>query len=128
MGQAKLRGSKEQRIADAQKRKLEALGVNEVSTAKLLADQGLPDDCEMLGYVIHLEEPDEFLAAFEEDELATRAAYTKNPEQALRIHDMDEVLRLSRWVGEKHDVTVSLLFDCDSMGQYIVLPSFKPNE
>ena len=128
MGQAKRRGSKEQRIADAQNRKLEQLGVNEVNIAKLLADQGLPDDCEMLGYIIYLEERDEFLAAFEDDELATRASYAKTPEHALRIHDMNEVLRISQWVGKKHDVTVSLLFDCDSMGQYIVLPSFKPNE
>lgn len=128
MGQAKRRGSKEKRIAEAQERKLKKLGVNEVNTAELLAEQGLPDDCEPLGYVIHLPKSDEFLAKFEEDDHVTRAAYAKTPELALRLHDMSDVLRISEWVSEKHEVMVSILFDCDSMGQYIVLPSFNPKD
>lgn len=76
MGQAKNRGSKEQRIAQAQ-------GLVERSLDSIRKDLGLPDTAEFLGYGIHIQDRDEFLAFIKDAPGATQKAWTKNPVDAL---------------------------------------------
>lgn len=59
MGQAKQRGSLDDRIAEAKQQKLveERITINEAKCRL-----GLPDSAEFQGYVIHLYDEDEFVS------------------------------------------------------------------
>ncbi|OJY56389.1 MAG: hypothetical protein BGP19_05935 [Thiobacillus sp. 0-1251] len=76
MGQAKLRGDRDVRIA-------KALGLREMSINDVKKEYGLSQDATFLGYGVHLEKSDEFLAAFDESHHATRKAWATTPEAAL---------------------------------------------
>lgn len=89
MGQAKNRGTKEQRIADA-------LGLKQRPLADIKKEYGLPDSAEFLGYGIHLPEPDEFLAMFEEAAGATKKAWAKDPQAALTVDNFADAYETSR--------------------------------
>ncbi|ENW40872.1 hypothetical protein F920_03541 [Acinetobacter baumannii NIPH 335] len=62
MGQAKQRGTLEQRVKQAQEQKDDFYGT-ERSVAEVLAELGLPKESTVKGYVIHLPEKDEFVGA-----------------------------------------------------------------
>jgi hypothetical protein len=57
MGQAKQRGIRDQRIADA-------LGLREIPLSDVKKEYGIAEDSEFLGYGVHIERSDEFLALF----------------------------------------------------------------
>jgi hypothetical protein len=76
MGQAKLRGNRDERIA-------KVLGLREVSIADIKKEYGLSEDAVFLGYGIHLEKSDEFLAEFSESGYAIKKIWAKTPEMAL---------------------------------------------
>lgn len=76
MGQAKNRGSREQRIAEAQ-------GLVERSLDSIREDLGLPENAEFLGYGIHLQDRDEFLSFIKDTPAATQKAWTDNPINAV---------------------------------------------
>lgn len=67
MGQAKKRGSREQRIA-------ESLGLKERSLEEIKREFGLPATAKFLGYGVHLPESDEFLAMLEQTVGTTKKA------------------------------------------------------
>ncbi len=98
MGQAKLRGTRDQRIA-------QALGLKEVPLSDLKKEYGLKEDAEFLGYGIHLEKSDEFLALFDTSGALEKKAWAKTPELALRFdsiadaHDTSKACRGSIVVG-----------------------------
>lgn len=89
MGQAKSRGSKEQRIADA-------LGLKQRSLADIKKEYGLPESAEFLGYGVHNVERDEFLAQFEETPATTKRAWAKDPQLALPYGEFAEAYEVSR--------------------------------
>lgn len=89
MGQAKNRGTKEQRIA-------ESLGLKQRSLADIKKEYGLPDSAEFLGYGVHNAERDEFLAQFEETPAATKRAWAKDPQLALPYDEFAEAYEVSR--------------------------------
>lgn len=89
MGQAKNRGSREERIA-------ESLGLQQRSLADIKKQYGLPDTAEFLGYGVHLPEPDEFLATFEESAGATKKAWSKDPQAALMADSFADAYETSR--------------------------------
>ena len=66
MGQAKSRGTKEQREAEAKKRRLEKLNISERPIEEIYKEFDLPNDSEFLGYIINIVESDEFVAKFED--------------------------------------------------------------
>jgi len=76
LGQSKLRGDRDVRIA-------KALGLREMSINDVKKEYGLSQDATFLGYGVHLEKSDEFLAAFDESHHATRKAWATTPEAAL---------------------------------------------
>jgi hypothetical protein len=100
MGQAKQRGSREQRVA-------EALGLKERPLSEIKQGLGIADDAEFLGYAVHLEKSDEFLAEFTDspEEGITRKAWAKTPELAqtygtfIEAHDVSKQCRGSIVVG-----------------------------
>lgn len=88
MGQAKQRGNRDERIA-------KALGLREVSLSDIKKEYGLSEDAKFLGYGVHLEKADEFLAAFDESRDVTRKAWAKTPEAALTFQS----------IADAHDVS-----------------------
>ncbi|MDC7716589.1 hypothetical protein PQU95_05105 [Vogesella sp. DC21W] len=101
MGQAKKRGSREQRIADA-------LGLNQRTLVDIKKEYGLPATAEFLGYGVHLPVPDEFLAMFEDTAVATKKAWCKNPQAALTMDSFADAYETSR---KCRDSTVVGIFD-----------------
>lgn len=89
MGQAKKRGSREQRIA-------ESLGLKERSLDEVKKEFGLPATAEFLGYGVHLPEFDEFLAMFDQTVSATKKAWTKDPQAALTFDNFAGAYETSR--------------------------------
>lgn len=75
MGQAKQRGTREQRLA-------RKLGLVERSLDELKRDLNIPDSAEFIGYGLHIEASDEFLASFEDHGGLTKKMWVKLPEQA----------------------------------------------
>lgn len=89
MGQAKNRGSRAQRIA-------EALGLKQRPLADIKKELGLTDDAEFLGYAVHRPGADEFLAQFYNTNLRTQKAWAKTPQVAIRYEDFSEAYDVSR--------------------------------
>jgi hypothetical protein len=83
MGQAKQRGTRDHRIEHA-------LGFKEMPLSELRKLYGLREDAVFLGYAIHIEKSDEFLAVFEITEEMTKRAWAKTPELALRFESVTE--------------------------------------
>lgn len=89
MGQAKQRGSRDQRVANA-------LGLKEVSISELKKEYGLKDDAEFLGYSVHIEKSDEFLAHFETSGVLENKGWAKTPELALRFDSIADAHEISK--------------------------------
>lgn len=89
MGQAKNRGNREQRIADA-------LGLKQRSLADIKKEYGLPDSAEFLGYAVHLPEPDEFLSKFDDNGYATKKLWAKDPQLAIQYEGFADAYEISR--------------------------------
>lgn len=89
MGQAKNRGTREQRVA-------ESLGLKERSLANIKKEFGLPDSAEFLGYGIHLPEPDEFLSKFDDDGYVSKKLWSKDPQIAIQYKGIADAYDVSR--------------------------------
>ncbi len=88
MGEAKKRGTKDQRTAAA-------MGLRESSVAELRAKLSLPSEAEYLGYAVHLEDRDEFLAEISDTEEMLKKIWAKTPELALRFDSISEAIDTS---------------------------------
>ena len=98
MGQAKQRGSLQERIASAQQQKLDGERIT-IEEAKRRLE--LPDNAEFLGYVIHLYDQDEFVGKIEENDVAINRVYVKIPDLA-HVFDsveeaIDEALKIDKY-------------------------------
>lgn len=114
MGQAKQRGSLQERIAQAQQQKVDGERIT-IEEAKRRLE--LPDNAEFLGYVIHLYDKDEFVGKIQENDVAINRVYVKIPDLA-QIFDtveesIDEALKI-----DKYRLLVCLLFEVDN--QHII--------
>lgn len=116
MGQAKQRGSREERIKQAQERELEGERITIEEAKKRL---NLPDNTEFKGYVIHLPDKDEFLSIFEETEAMVNTAYTKLPDLAKVFHSIESAVDVAEEIT-KHRLLICLLFESDQ--QYLTQP------
>lgn len=110
MGQAKQRGSLQERMAQAQQQKIDGERIT-IDEAKRRLE--LPDNAEFLGYVIHLYDQDEFVGKIEENDEAINRIYVKIPDLA-QIFDsvedaIDEALKIDRY-----RLLVCLLFEVDN--------------
>lgn len=122
MGQAKSRGTKEQREAEAKKRRLEQLNISERPIEEIYKEFDLPDDSEFLGYIINIVESDEFVAKFEDTPDQTNIAYAKMPDLGLRFEDISEALEVGKKVAEKYETDICFLFETSD--QFRVIPTF----
>lgn len=89
MGQAKQRGTREERLA-------QRLGMVERSLDDLKRDIGIPADAEFLGYGVHLEGSDEFLAEFSDKGSVTSKMWAKTPEMAKLYMEFSGAYDMSR--------------------------------
>lgn len=89
MGKAKQRGTRDERIANV-------LGLREVSISEIKKEYGLSDDAVFLGYGVHLEQADEFLAVFDVSSAITRRAWAKTPEAALTFRSISAAHEASK--------------------------------
>lgn len=116
MGQAKQRGSWEERIKQAQAQKLEGERITIEEAKKRL---NLPEGNEFRGYVINLPDTDEFLSTFEETEARVNTAYAKIPDLAKVFHSIESAVEVAEEIT-KHKLLICLLFESDK--QYFTQP------
>lgn len=113
MGQAKKRGSLEERIKQAQDRFYgKQSTIEEVRQAL-----GLPDDAQALGYVIHLPDQEEFVSTIEDNESIFSVGYAKLPEMAKVYDQPDQAITDAKKI-KKHKLLVCVLFE--SSKQYFI--------
>lgn len=116
MGQAKKRGSLEERTKQAQERQDNFYGIN-AKVEDVRKELGLPDDAQSVGYVIHLPDPDEFVTEIIDNDMAFSVAYAKLPKMA-KIYDEPELAITDAKKITKHKLLVCVLFE--SSQQYII--------
>jgi len=110
MGQAKQRGSLQERIAQAQQQKVDGERIT-IEEAKRRLE--LPDDAEFLGYVIHLYDQDEFVGKIEENDIAINRVYVKIPDLAQIFDSVEEAIDEALKI-DKYRLLVCLLFEVDN--------------
>ena len=120
MGQAKQRGSKQDRIQAAQAKQREQLGIFEKPIEEVYKEHNLPKTAVPMGYVINITKSDEFLAIYEELNDRTNYAYTPRPELAKIFEDVNDAIPVAKKVAEKYETDICFMFDTDS--QYMVFP------
>jgi hypothetical protein len=94
-----------------------SLGLRKVTLEDIKKEYKLPDDAKFCGYLVHIEEADEFLAKIEETPTVTKRAFSKSPEHALVFDEVSEAFNLAR--AEKNEI-VAGMFDVGS--QLLVFP------
>ena len=110
MGQAKKRGSLEDRIALAQQQKFDGERIT-IDEAKRRLE--LPETAEFLGYVIHLYDQDEFVGKIEENDVAINRVYVKIPDLAQIFDSVEEAIDEALKI-DKYRLLVCLLFEVDN--------------
>lgn len=89
MGQAKQRGTRDQRLA-------QKLGLIERSLDDLKRELNIPAEAEFLGYGVHLEASDEFLSEYEDIPAMIRKMWAKTPEMAKLFKDFSGAYEVAR--------------------------------
>ncbi|MDU4395563.1 MAG: hypothetical protein E7I42_24410 [Pluralibacter gergoviae] len=110
MGQAKQRGSLEERIVQAQQELLEGERVS-IEEAKRRLE--LPNNAEFLGYVIHLYDQDEFVGKIEETALAINRIYVKIPDLAQIYETAEDAVNEALKI-DKYRLLVCMLFEVNN--------------
>lgn len=110
MGQAKQRGSLDERIALAQQEKLEGEQIT-IEEAKRRLE--LPESAKFLGYVIHLYDEDEFVGKVEETEIAINRIYVKIPDLAQIYRTAEDAVNEALKI-DKYRLLVCLLFEVNN--------------
>lgn len=89
MGQARGRGTQEERIALAK-------GLRPISLENLKKEFGLPEDAKYLGYAVHLPDSDEFLLDLQDTLNQLAKTWAGTPELAKRYDRFDVAYADSR--------------------------------
>ena len=110
MGQAKQRGSLEERIAQAQQEILEGEKVT-IEEAKRRLE--LPNSAEFIGYVIHLYDQDEFVGKVEETALSINRVYVKIPDLAQIYETAEDAVNEALNI-DKYRLLVCMLFEVNN--------------
>lgn len=110
MGQAKQRGSLEERIAQAQQEMLEGERVT-IEEAKRRLE--LPNSAEFIGYVIHLYDQDEFVGKVEETALSINRVYVKIPDLAQIYETAEDAVNEALKI-DKYRLLVCMLFEVNN--------------
>lgn len=106
MGEAKRRGSKEERMNQALD------DFSPISISQIKAEMNIPQDAVSLGYVIHLPESDEFLGDYQDGNIILRTAWTPTPSLAKRISDFHKAVAIVKELERPdRDTILCLLFE-----------------
>lgn len=117
MGQAKDRGTPDERLAqsvEAKRKIAESLGLVRRSLDDVREEFDLPPDTPFLGYVVHIPTSDEFLAEFKDSPLTASRYWTKNPGMAQRFEHFADAYSLAR---ENREIVVGLF---ETKTQFVV--------
>lgn len=124
MGQARLRGTKEQRVAEAIKRKHEQMGLQHIAMESIYQQFDLAPNAIPLGYLIRIDFSDsekmKFLVNFKDTQDRTDFCYSSYPGGAYLFESLDELSRVARWIARTHETDICYLFETNS--QYEVVP------
>lgn len=107
MGQAKQRGTAEQRAQQAREKRRE--GLQPVDIDELRAAHNVPADAEFVGFVVWLRERDEFLVHVEDTPALTKRAYGPVVDAAVRFPTWDDAAPHAE--ASKHSAVVAAAFD-----------------
>jgi len=105
MGQAKNRGSFEDRRAAALAARAESHGLVQRKVSEIAEELGLPPETPFLGYVVLIPKRDEFLASFRSDALMSARAWAKLPEHA---HVFQTYADAFKWVEKEGEIVAGL--------------------
>ncbi len=109
MGQAKRRGSLEQRIKQSQESDSNFYG-EKLSLSELQNNLGLSSEAKVLGYVIHLPDNDEFVAKLVDTSTTFSVVYAKTPELALKYENVNHAIKDAEKIT-KHKLLVCVLLE-----------------
>lgn len=107
MGQAKQRGTLEQRSQTARQKRRE--GLEPIDIEVLRVEHDVPTDAKFVGFVVWLRERDEFLVLLDETPAMTRRAYGRAVEAAVQFPTWDEAVPHAD--ASKHPAIVAVAFD-----------------
>jgi hypothetical protein len=107
MGQAKQRGTAEERSQTAREKRRE--GLQPIDINALRAEHDVPSDAKFVGFVVWLRERDEFLVLLDETPAMTKRAYGRAVEAAVRFTTWDEAVPHAD--ASKHAAIVAAAFD-----------------
>ena len=116
MGQAKNRGSLEDRIKQSQEKQDNFYG-SKATIEEIIKGLDLPADSKAIGYVIHLPEKDEFVANIKDTAEIFSVAYTGRPELAERYETPEKAIFDAKKIT-KHKLLVCVLLE--SSTQYFI--------
>jgi len=115
MGQAKNRGSHQERVQQATERKDDFYG-EEISIDEVRKQLNLSNEYQFSGYVIHLPEKDEFVGMITDNDMLFGVGYVRTPDVAKVYDDVQiaisdakkitkhKLLVCARYSTDKHDV------------------------
>lgn len=83
--------------------------LKKINTKQLIIDLELPEGTEFLGYAIHIERSDEYLATCEIDNGIMRSGWTKKPEMAKHFKKIDNIKFIKTMI--KPEAIVMWVFD-----------------
>ena len=107
MGQAKQRGTAEQRSQEAREKRRD--GLQPIDIDDLRAEHRVPADAKFVGFVVWLRERDEFLVFLDETPAMIRRAYGRAVEAAVQFSTWDEAVPHAD--ASKHPAIVAAAFD-----------------
>jgi hypothetical protein len=114
MGQAKQRGTAEQREHEAREKRRE--GLHPIDIEELREAHNVPIDAQFIGFVVWLRERDEFLVHLVEEPSMVKRAYGAVVEAAVRFSTWDDAAKHAE--ASKHPAIVAAAFD---MGKQIAI-------
>lgn len=101
MGQAKNRGTRDDRIADA-------LEEQNLKIEEVRKNLNLPEDSKFCGFLVHLVERDEFLSEITTSPVKTTRKFIGTPEAAYRFANFADA---HKWIRQSKSEIVVGLFD-----------------
>jgi len=109
MGQAKQRGTAEQRAQQAREKRRE--GLLPIDISELRAAHNVPEEAEFVGFVVWLRERDEFLVRLEDTPALTKRAYGPVVDAAVRFPTWEDAAPHAE--ASKHPAIVAAAFDME---------------
>lgn len=109
MGEAKNKGSREDRIKQAQERRsaiAESLGMQRRPVAEIIEELGLPTNSTFHGYAVHIPASDEFLIEYRDQADSTGRKWAKTPDLAKCFPEFSDAYEIAR--ADRSEIVVGV--------------------